>query len=389
MKEVILLKFGEMALKGLNRSMFEALLLKDIRGRLKSCGAFDIYTMQSTVYIEPCNTDSDIDEAYRKIKKIFGIASVMRACEVDKDIETIKSSAAEYLKNELELAKSFKVEAKRSDKRFALTSPEIMREVGGYLLTRFGNLNVDVRSPELTVTVEIREKSAYIHKNAEAGAGGMPTGSNGRAAVLISGGIDSPVAAYMVAKRGVSLEAIHFFSYPYTSERAKQKVIDLLRIVSGYCGTIKTHIVPFTEIQEEIRAKCDEEYFTLVMRRFMMKISERIALNNNLSGLITGESIGQVASQTILALGVTDNAVNMPVFRPVIGMDKEEIVTIARKIGTFETSILPYEDCCTVFTPKHPKTRPVLSAVIEQEERLDMERLINKAIDGIETVNVY
>lgn len=388
MKEVILLKFGEMALKGLNRSTFEAALLKDIRKRLADLGEYELELMQSTVYIVP-GEDFDIDIAHKRIKKVFGIATIARSCQAEKDIEAIKKTVVDYLGAELEFVRTFKVEAKRSDKKFPLTSPEICREVGAYLLSEFDNLKVDVREPEFIVVVEVRDKKAYIHKSPERGAGGMPHGSNGKAAVLISGGIDSPVAAYMMAKRGLRLSAIHFFSYPYTSERAKNKVFDLLKIVSSYCGTIRTYIVPFTEIQQEIKAKCSEEYFTLLMRRFMMKISECIASKNGCCALITGESLGQVASQTIAALAVTDNIVDMPVFRPVIGMDKEEIVTIARKIGTFKTSIQPYEDCCTVFTPKHPRTNPTLSSVVEQEEKLNIEELIDRAVKATEFVNIY
>jgi thiamine biosynthesis protein ThiI len=332
--------------------------------------------------VKPDDENTDLDDAVERLKRVFGIAALSRAAVSEKDMDCIKSISSDYLADELSLAKTFKVEAKRSDKKFPLKSPEISRELGGYLLSKFNHLKVDVHNPDVTVTVEIRDKYAFIRGNNIRGAGGMPVSTNGRAAVLISGGIDSPVAAYMMAKRGIELVAIHFASPPYTTELAEQKVMELLHRVARYSGPITTYVVPFTEIQEQIRKQCPEEYFTIIMRRYMMKVSEIIARYQNCSALITGESVGQVASQTIYALGCTDAACELPVFRPCIGMDKDEIIRISRKIDTFDTSILPYEDCCTVFTPKHPKTRPQLADVIAAESALDSEALIKRAVDG-------
>lgn len=337
--------------------------------------------------VEPEDADTDLDDAAECLKKVFGIAALSRAAVCEKDMNCIIKTALAYLDDELSGAKTFKVEAKRSDKKFPLKSPEICRETGGAILKKFNHLKVDVHNPEITVTVEIRDNYAFVRGNNIKGAGGMPTGTSGRAAVLISGGIDSPVAAYMMAKRGIELISVHFASPPYTSELAEMKVLDLLKKVSAYCGTITTYIVPFTEIQEAIRDYCPEEYFTLVMRRIMMKISDRIARQQNCLALITGESVGQVASQTIYALGCTDCASTLPVFRPCIGMDKDEIVSISRKIDTFETSIQPYEDCCTVFTPKHPRTKPKLEDVLEAEGKIEnLEEMMQTAIENARRV---
>ena len=386
MREILLLKLGEIVLKGLNRGVFESRLVKNLNWRLKSCGDFKVYCMQSTIYVEPKNENADIDKAYEAAKKVFGIVSVCRAAECDKDISEIIKTACEFLEGTLKSAKTFKVESKRSDKNFPLKSPQISMEVGGAIHDAFPNLTVDVKNPEVCVKVEVRDHSAYVHANPAPGAGGMPVGVNGKAGLLLSGGIDSPVAGYMIAKRGVSLHGIHFFSYPYTSERAKEKVIELAKKLSIYSGSIKISVVPFTQIQEEIRDKCQEDMFTLIMRRFMMRISEKVAKNNDCKALITGESLGQVASQTMEALGVTASMCTLPVLRPVIGMDKEEIVSISRKIDTFETSILPYEDCCTVFTPKHPKTKPRLYDIEKEEAKLDIENLCQWAVDNVETI---
>lgn len=380
MKEIILIKVGELALKGLNRRTFEDVLVKNIKRSISYLGPFEIKTAQSTVYVTPLREDIDLDEAARRVGCVFGIAAYSRACFAEKSMDSIKANALEYLTEQLELAHTFKVEAKRSDKQFALKSPQICAELGGYLLEHFPHLSVDVHNPELTVTVEVRDFGAYIRGRALRGAGGIPVGTGGRAAILISGGIDSPVAAYMMAKRGVELTAVHFASPPYTSERAEEKVKELLSIVSRYSGRMVMHTVPFAEIQEEIRKNCPEELFTIIMRRFMMQIAERIAQENECAALITGESLGQVASQTIHAISCTDEACSMPVFRPLIGMDKDEIITTARRIGTFETSIQPYEDCCTVFTPKHPRTRPVLKFVKLAQDALDCGGLIERAV---------
>ncbi|MDD6489628.1 MAG: tRNA 4-thiouridine(8) synthase ThiI [Clostridia bacterium] len=383
MKEILLVKLGEIVLKGLNRKNFEDTLIKNLKRRLANVGKFQVRSAQSTITITPVYDDADMDEAVDCVSKVFGIATFSRACVAEKDIETIKQTAAEYLADTLEGIDTFKVEAKRSDKKFPLTSPQICTEVGGYLLEKFPHLSVDVHNPDITVTVEVRDFAAYIRAGVIKGAGGIPVGTGGKAAVLISGGIDSPVASYMMAKRGLELTAIHFASPPYTSERAEEKVVELLKKVSAYSGRMNMYTVPFTKIQEQIRDKCHEEYFTIIMRRFMMKISERIAKQNDCLALITGESLGQVASQTIGAIACTDNACNMPVFRPLIGMDKEEIIEISRKIDTFDISIQPYEDCCTVFTPKHPRTRPVLEDVIAEENKIDYEPLIEEAVNNL------
>lgn len=384
MNEVILIKNGELALKGLNRMTFEDMLIKNLKHRLWGMGEISVRKAQSTIYIEPKSDDYPFKDALKAMKQVFGIAAFTRAVRVEKNIDEILSVAPEYLAERLKNAKTFKVESKRADKSFPLTSPEISRELGGAILQKYPHLSVDVHNPDEVVNVEIRDYGAYIHGQQLKGAGGMPVGSAGRAQVLISGGIDSPVAAYMMAKRGVELNAVHFASPPYTSPRAEQKVMKLLKKVSCYSGAIRVGVVPFTEIQELIGEKCQEEYFTLIMRRFMMRIAERLARKRNCLALVTGESVGQVASQTMHALAVTDAVVNMPVFRPVIGMDKEEIIRISRKIDTFTTSIEPYEDCCTVFTPKHPRTRPAIAAVEEAESMLNIEELVEKAVEGTE-----
>ena len=387
MKEIVLVKYGEIILKGLNRPVFENILLKNIRNALKSLGEIEVTRAQAAIYIDPPES-VDIDDVIERLKKVFGILSITRAGVVEKDIEAIKRAAVEYCGDDVTEGVTFKVEAKRADKKFPIKSPEICREVGGYMLQNLAGVKVDVNNPSNTVMVEIRDFAAYVYCKKIAGQGGLPIGTGGRAMLLLSGGIDSPVAGYMMAKRGVELEAINFFSYPYTSERAKEKVISLASILSGYASKIRLHIVPFTEIQLAIRDNCPEEHLTLIMRRFMMKIAERTALNNHTEALITGESLGQVASQTMQALHVTNSVVDMPVFRPLIGMDKEEIVRISRKMGAFETSILPYEDCCTVFTPKHPVTKPKLDRIIKSESKLDIDALIERALDGIETIVV-
>lgn len=384
MREVILIKDGELSLKGLNRSVFEDKMVSTIKRRIKKYGEFSVTKSQSTVYIEPKDDDFDFDSALCGISRIFGIAAFCRAGICEKDMGVILNLAPDYLQDTLKSVKTFKVEAKRADKKFPFTSPQICEQLGGKLLEAYPHLNVDVHSPEVTITVEIREKGAYIRGNQQKGAGGLPTGTSGKAAVLISGGIDSPVAAYLMAKRGLSLFAVHFASPPYTSIRAEEKVKTLLSKVARYSGPIKLAIVPFTEIQEEIGKNCPEDYFTLIMRRMMMRISERVARENGCLGLITGESLGQVASQTIYALGATDGVCTLPVLRPLIGMDKEEIVSISKKIDAFETSILPYEDCCTVFTPRHPHTRPKEGQCEAAEKNLEIEPLIEKAIQGIE-----
>lgn len=388
MKEIILVKYGEIILKGGNRPVFERMLIKNIKNALEGFSNVRISIMQATVYIETEN--SDIDAVIERLSKVFGIVAVTRAAVCEKDMDDIKEKAVLYLKDKMRKGMSFKVEAKRADKRFPLNSLEIAREVGGEMHDKIDGLLVDVHNPDVLVRVEIRDHNAYVYSTLDKikGRGGMPIGTGGRASLLLSGGIDSPVAGYMIAKRGVTIDCINFFSYPYTSDRAKEKVIELARILSEYTGKINLYIVPFTEIQLAIRDNCPEEHLTLIMRRFMMKISEIVAKKNKSSALITGESVGQVASQTLEALMVTNDVCSIPVLRPLVGMDKEEIVERSRDIGAFKTSILPYEDCCTVFTPKHPETHPKLSNVIKSEESLDVESLINKAVDGVELIEV-
>ena len=388
MKEMFLLKLGEIVLKGANRRTFEETLKKNVRRTVSHFGAFKVYIMQSTVYVEPQSEDCDLDGAWEACGHVFGVSSMCRCRACGKDLDAIYQAVVDYLGDELSVQKSFKVESKRSDKSFPLNSIQISQEIGGRLAEAFPQVAVDVHKPSYVVNVEVRDFAAYIHGPAQPGAGGLPTGTGGRAAVLLSGGIDSPVAGYMIAKRGVELECIHFFSYPYTSERAKEKVLELARLMTKYCGRMTVDVVGFTEIQEAIRDHCREEYFTIIMRRFMMRISEAIARDHGAKCLVTGENLGQVASQTMDAMAVTGAVVHMPMFHPLIGMDKEEIVSIARRIGTLETSILPYEDCCTVFTPKHPKTKPVLEAVEAEEARLDVEGLIARAIENTEKIQV-
>lgn len=388
MKEVVLIKLGEIALKGLNRRTFEDVLKKNIKKALYGLGYFKLNIAQSTITVTPESKGVDMDKVEDAISRVFGIVSYCRAAVCEKDINDIFEKAPEYLEEVLCDAKTFKVEAKRSDKKFPFKSPEISRELGGLLLEKFPHLSVDVHNPEVKVTVEVRDFAAYIHADSKKGAGGIPVGTGGNGCILISGGIDSPVAAYMMAKRGIKLTAVHFASPPYTSERALQKVKKLLKLVSRYSGSITMITVPFTKIQEKIRDDCPEELFTIIMRRLMMQISEKIAKDYDCSALITGESLGQVASQTIHAIACTDEAATIPVFRPLIGMDKEEIIKISRKIDTFETSIEPYEDCCTIFTPKHPRTRPILKFVKYAEEDANFGDLINEALENLEITEI-
>ena len=388
MNEIFLLKLGEIILKGANKRQFENKLRQNIRRRMKAYGNFDVYILQSTVYVEPEDENADVEGAWEACKSVFGVNSICRCRPCEKNLDAIFAAVEEYLGDELDCAKSFKVESKRSDKQFPMGSIAISQEIGGRLAEAHPGVAVDVHHPEYTVYVEVRDHAAYVHGPALPGAGGLPTGVGGRAMCLLSGGIDSPVSAYMMAKRGVEIEAVHFFSYPYTSQLAKDKVLELARLVTRYSGKMTVNIVSFTEIQEAIRDNCPEEYFTLIMRRFMMDISQRLAREDGCGALVTGENLGQVASQTMEAMTVTGAVVEMPVFMPLVGMDKEEIVTIARKIGTLETSILPYEDCCTVFTPKHPKTKPTLGQVLHAERKLDREALIARALESVEKVKV-
>ena len=387
MNDMILLKQGEVVLKGLNKRYFEQKLLQNVKRRLKPIvGQFKVYCAQSTLYVEPESDDCDMDAAFDALKQVFGIVALTRAAACEKNEDAIFARAKEYLREDMLNAASFKVEARRSDKSFHMTSIQLSQYVGGLLNEEFPETKVDVHTPELVVHLEVRDFAAYVHAAPAPGAGGMPVGSNGKAITLLSGGIDSPVSSYMIAKRGVSLIPVHFFSFPYTSEAAKEKVIELTRLITPYCGKMCLEIVPFTHIQEEIRDKCPEEYGTLVMRRFMMRIAEVIAERTGAKAIVTGENLGQVASQTMEAMASTQAVTNLPVLQPVIGMDKQEIVAIARKIGTFETSILPYEDCCTVFTPRHPKTKPRIADVEAVEREMDIEGLVAEAVEGIERI---
>ena len=390
-KEVILLKYGEVVLKGLNRSHFESILEKDARMRLKKCGNYKLTSAQSTMYVTPLDEDAAraIGKTAEECTKIFGVVSVSIACEIEKDMDKITAFIGGYVKSIRNGAKTFKVTGKRSDKKFPYTSPELAAICGGAVLKANPDIKVDVNNPELDVRVEIRDYAAYIHARSIPGAGGMPAGSAGKGLLLLSGGIDSPVAGYMLAKRGVSVEALHFDSYPYTSERARQKVVEIAEAMCDCCGKVNMHVISLTEIQEAIRDTCREDYFTLILRRFMMRLAEKTAKKVGALSLITGESLGQVASQTMSALGVTNSVVkSLPVFRPLIAMDKEEIIRTARKIGTFDISIQPYEDCCTVFTPRHPTTNPVLEKIEAEESKLDVDGLVSRAFENIERIEI-
>ena len=383
MKEIILIKNGELALKGLNRGSFESALMRNLKRRLKPLMKFEMTKSQSTIVIEPLEEDADMDQAAEEVGKVFGIAAYSRAAVCEKEMQTILRTAEEYLGDELDMIRTFKVESRRADKSFPLKSPEISREMGGYLLKRHPNLSVDVHNPDLVVNVEVRQKGAYIHGNQLKGAGGLPVGTSGKAAILISGGLDSPVAAYTMAKRGLVLTGIHFASPPYTSARAEEKVTDLMYEVAEYAGNMKFFIVPFTEIQEHIKDDCPEEMFTVIMRRMMMRVASRIAAENDCGALITGESLGQVASQTLDAIRCTDAAADLPVLRPLIGTDKFDMVDTSRKFGTYDTSIEPYEDCCTVFTPKHPKLHPSLEKIEAAESNMDYAPMIDRAVENV------
>jgi len=388
MSEIILCKFGEIVLKGANRKFFESLLIREVKSRMYRYGACEVRAAQSTITIDPKNDAFDIEGAYEEVKKIFGLVGVSRALKTEKSMEAIEEGLRGWVKDKLAGVKTFKVEAKRSDKAFPLNSPQICDVCGGVILSLMPRLRVNVHDPDVVVRVEVRDTAAYIHAGQDKGAGGMPIGSAGRGLLLLSGGIDSPVAGFMMAKRGVKIEALHFESFPYTSERAREKVIDLAKKMSLYCGEIHMHIVSVTKIQEAINASCEEDYFTLLLRRFMMRIANKTAEKYKCGALITGESLGQVASQTMEALGVTGVLADCPVFRPCIGMDKEEIIQISRRIDTFDISIEPFEDCCTVFTPRHPRTKPVLWKVEREENKLDVDALVEDAFLTLNTVRI-
>lgn len=389
MKNIILVRIGEIILKGLNRPVFEDKLINNIKKTLKELGKINIMKSQARIYVEPSDENYDFQAAINKLTKVFGIVSVSMVWKIKTDYEDIKAHSLKMVEDLINKNgyKTFKVLAKRGYKRFPMQSPEINSELGSYILDNFPSLTVDVNNPDFVLYVEVRENS-YIYSEKIPANGGMPLGTNGKVMLLLSGGIDSPVAGWMMAKRGVEIEAVHFYSYPYTSERAKEKVIELAKIMARYCYQINLNIVPFTDIQLEINEKSPEDQITIIMRRAMMVIAEKIANNVGALALVTGESMGQVASQTIQSLAVTNAAVKMPVFRPLIGMDKNEVIEIARKIDTFETSILPYEDCCTVFVAKHPKTKPQLEKIIMLESRLELESLIEKAIQNTEVIKI-
>ncbi len=390
MKEIILVKYGEIILKGGNRPRFEKVLIQNISNSIKNIANVRITIAQATIYIE-VEEDDKIDIVCERLQKVFGIVTIVRARVCKKTVESIEAAALEYCRKDLQPGKKFKVEAKRSDKKFPLNSVQLSMEVGGFLDDAVPGMIVDVHNPEVTVQIEVRDREAFVYcrENRIKGQGGMPIGTGGKATLLLSGGIDSPVAGHMIAKRGIEIDAVNFFSFPYTSERAKEKVIELASILAQYTSKINLYIVPFTEIQLAIRDNCPEEHMTLIMRRFMMKLSERIAEKHKSQALITGESAGQVASQTLAALNVTNSVVKMPVLRPLIGMDKTEIIERSQAINTFETSILPYEDCCTVFTPRHPTTQPKMASIEKSELRLNVDELIEKALEGVERIEIY
>ena len=380
MKEIILLKYGEIVLKGLNRNYFNTMLEKRVRKVLKTVdGAFTLDYAQSTLCVSG-DDNADIDTAYEKLKKVFGVATVCRGIECEKDMADIAEKLRENVDELLGKATTFKCEAKRSDKKFPLKSPEICAECGGIVLECRPDMKVDVINPERTITIEIRDRAAFIHGNGEKGAGGVPVGCSGRGMLMLSGGIDSPVAGHMITRRGAAIDAVYFETPPYTGEAAAEKVRTLAEKLTEYCGEIYLHSISLTEIQETLVKTCKERLFTLLLRRFMVRCASRLAERYGAGCLITGESLAQVASQTMLSLGVTDAVATVPVLRPCIGLDKEEIVVRAREIGTFETSILPYEDCCTVFTPKHPDTRPDMADILEEESKLDIDGLVERAM---------
>lgn len=389
MEKIILVRYEEIFLKGLNRPAFEGRLIKNIKQILTGLGPVNVSKAQNRIYVASESESFDIDEAIHRLTKVFGIASVSPALKIETDKQLIFDKATYIAKDILKRIqyKTFKIVTRRADKTFPMTSMDVSRELGAIVLREIPQLKVDVINPDFVLYVEIREFT-YIYSEIIPGVKGLPVGTNGRATLLLSGGIDSPVAGWMIAKRGVLINAVHFYSYPYTSERAKDKVISLCKTLSLYTLGIKLHIVPFTEIQCEINEKCPNEYLTIIMRRYMMRIAEKIAVKSGSLGLVTGEAIGQVASQTMESLAVTDSVVRMPVYRPLIGMDKSEVVSVSKRIETYDTSILPYEDCCTVFVAKHPATKPTIEKAESYESVLDMEKLIKNALDGTETIYI-
>ena len=385
MKELLIVKYGEVMLKGNNRPFFVDRLMKNLRSALQGTGKFNIEKDQSVLYLIP-KEQVNLDRAADWVRGVFGVNVFHRAVQVEKDMEAIKEKSAEYFAPLLNKSHSFKIDARRTDKSFSYGTYEINTILGQHIADSFPHLTVDVHQPEVTIYISIRKQGAFLYHEKERGPGGLPVGTGGKATVLLSGGIDSPLAAYLIARRGLETEAVHFHSYPYTSERSKNKVIDLAKQLSRYTGKLKLHVFPFTEIQEAIVENCPKDHVTIIMRRMMMKAAEKISQQNGAQALVTGESIGQVASQTVESLSATNASVSMPVFRPLIGMDKEEIVSYARKIGTYDISIQPYEDCCTLFVPRHPQTKPKLEKIIRWEQNVDFDALIDKGLEETEIV---
>ncbi|MBR1988960.1 MAG: tRNA 4-thiouridine(8) synthase ThiI [Firmicutes bacterium] len=388
-QNILIVRCGEVALKGMNKPYFERMLVDRIKRNLKSFEGVDVRRHEGLIFVR-AEKDLDIDAIVKQISKVFGVASISKAVEAPSELNAIGDEAVKYMMNLIEErgVKTFKVEGKRADKTFPVKSPDLGRIIGAKILVGCKVLKVDVHQPDVLLHVDVRSDRTYIYEGKIAGFGGLPLGTNGKGLTLLSGGIDSPVATWMMAKRGMLIEAVHFHSYPYTSERAQEKVEDLARIVASYCGRFKMHVINLLPIQEAIVENCPEEETTILVRRFMMRIAEKIALDTGCMMLITGENLGQVASQTAEALVVTDASVSLPVMRPLIAMDKVDIMEKAQEIGTFETSILPYEDCCTVFLPKHPTTKPKLERILESESKLDVEALVEAAVKSQEIVNI-
>ncbi len=385
MKELLIVKYGEVMLKGNNRPQFVKALIRNIKAALQGTGDYRIRKGQSMLYIEP-NGDFDLDKAVERLREVFGVLVFHRALEVEKDLDAIQKQAAKYFAEQLNDSRSFKLETRRTDKHFPHRSQEVKNIVGRHIGESFPHLEVDVHNPDVTLYINIRKEWAYMYIDKERGPGGLPVGTGGKAVTLLSGGIDSPLAAWLIARRGVALDAVHFHSYPYTSERSKKKVISLAQQLARYTGKMTLYIFPFTEIQEAIADYCPQDQLTIIMRRMMMKAASRIATRTSSQALVTGESIGQVASQTMESLTVTNAAVDLPVFRPLIGMDKEEIIDFTRQIGTYNISIQPYTDCCTIFVPRHPQTKPRLDKIKESENQVDFNSLIDKGMEHIEEI---
>lgn len=388
-QNIYIVRCGEVALKGMNKPYFEKTLVERIRKKLKDMDGVEVSRREGLIFIRS-DKKHDAESIVKNVSRVFGVASISPAVEAESELNKIGEASVEFMKKQIEErgVKTFKVETKRADKKFPVKSPEIARIIGAKILIGCKVLKVDVHNPECRLFIDLRKDRTYIYDEKVSGFGGLPLGTNGKGMVLLSGGIDSPVAAWMMAKRGMLLEAVHFHSYPYTSPRAQQKVEELAGIVASYSGRMRMHVINLLPIQEQIVMNCPEEETTILVRRFMMRIAEKIALKNKCMMLITGENLGQVASQTAEALVVTDACVSMPVMRPLIAMDKVDIMEKANEIGTYEKSIEPYEDCCTVFLPKHPITKPKLARIELSENRLDVEKLVADAIEKEETITI-